>query len=142
MIDKIEKTESQQTELDCIYSKLCQCILNEMDTCLKYNSQSKVTRKRFKSYKHFWNSDLMHLWKNMCATERAFRSVSTDKELKSAMRMKYIAARKNFDKNLLFNERQYNNKIVKKLEKGSSSNPREFWQKIKNLGPRKAKIPF
>ena len=73
---------------------------------------------------------------------RAFRSISKDKELKSAMRMEYITARKNFDKNVRFYERQYNNKIVNNLEKVSSSNPREFWRKIKNLGPRKAKIPF
>ena len=117
MIDKIEKTENQQIELNCVYSKLCQCILNEMDTRLKYNSQSKVAHKKFKSYKPFWNSDLMHLRKNMCAKERAFRCISTDKEIKSAMSMEYIAARKNFDKNLRFYERQYNNKIVNNLEK-------------------------
>ena len=85
VIDKMEKTENQQTELKCVYSELCQCILNEMDTHLKYNSQSKVTHEKFKSYKSFWNSDLTNLWKNMCAKERVFRSVSTDKELTSAM---------------------------------------------------------
>ena len=69
-----------------------------MDTHLKYNSQSKVTRKKLKSYKPFRNSDLTHLWRNMYAKERVFRSVSTDKELKSAMRLEYIAARKSLIK--------------------------------------------
>ena len=48
VIDKIEENRKPQTKLDCVYSKLCQCILNEMDTHLKYNSQSKVTCKKFK----------------------------------------------------------------------------------------------
>ena len=51
----------------------------------------------------------------MCAKERVFRSVSADKELKSAMRMEYIPTNKNFDKNLRFYERQYNNEIVNNL---------------------------
>ena len=50
-------------------------------------------------------------------SKRAFRSLLTNKELKSAMRMEYTAACKNFDKTLHFYESQNNNKIVNSLEK-------------------------
>ena len=54
----------------------------------------------------------------MCK-ERAFTYVLTNKEVKSTMRMEYIASRKNFDKTLRFYERQYKNKIANSLEKVS-----------------------
>ena len=45
--------------------------------------------------------------------------------------MKFLTARKIFDKRLRYYERQYNKNIIAKIETVSSSIPREFWQKIK-----------
>ena len=50
---------------------------------------------------------------------------------KKSLRMKFSTARKTFDKRLRYYERQYNKNIIANIETVSSSNPREFWPKIK-----------
>ena len=77
----------------------------------------------------------------MCHKERSVRCVTSNLQHKKSLRMKFLTARKPFDKKLRYYERQYYKNIIGNIETASSSNPREFWQKIKSLGPRKAKIP-
>ena len=90
-----------------------------------------MLRKKFKSYKPFWNSELTSLWKDMCHKERSARCLTSNLQHKKSLRMKFSTARKTFDKRLRYYERQYNKNIIANIETVSSSNPREFWQKIK-----------
>ena len=54
-----------------MYSEFCQCTIAEVDKYINYKSQGKMLRKKFKSYKPFWNSELTSLWKDMCHKERS-----------------------------------------------------------------------
>ena len=90
-----------------------------------------MLRKKFKSYKPFWNSELTSLWKDMCHKERSARCLTSNLQHKKSLRMKFSTARKTFDKRLRYYERQYNKNIIANIETVSSSNPREFLQKIK-----------
>ena len=141
VIEKLQNTQNQQCQLDSVYLEFCQNVTAEMDKHLDYKCQSKSLRKKFKSYKPFWNSELTKLWKDMCSKERAVRCVKNNSQYKKTLRSKFISARKTFDKSLRYYERQYNRNIIANIEDVSTSNPREFWQKLKNLGPRKSKIP-
>ena len=142
LLEKLQKTENKQHELDSVYSEFCKCTIAEMDKHLNYKVQSKSLRKRFKSYKPFWNNELTKMWKAMCLKEKSYISAKKNQQHKRTLRLEFINARKIFDKRLRYFERQYNNKIITTIEDVSSTNPREFWKKIKNLGPRKTKIPF
>ena len=114
-----------------MYSEFCQCTIAEVDKYINYKSQGKMLRKKFKSYKPFWNSELTNLWKDMCHKERSARCLTSNLQHKKSLRMKFSTARKTFDKRLRYYERQYNKNIIANIETVSSSNPREFWQKIK-----------
>ena len=65
---------------------------------LNYKSQGKMLRKKFKSYKPFWNSELTSLWKNMCHKERSARCLTSNLQHKKSLRMKFSTERKTFDK--------------------------------------------
>ena len=67
----------------------------------------------------------------MCHKERSARCLTSNLQHKKSLRMKFSTARKTFDKRLRYYERQYNKNIIPIIETVSSSNPREFWQKIK-----------
>ena len=67
----------------------------------------------------------------MCHKERSARCLTSNLQHKKSLRMKFSTARKTFDKRLRYYERQYNKNIIANIETVSSSNPREFWQKIK-----------
>ena len=73
--DIISKTESfrkAQSEIDSIYSSLCDTIIMEMDNCIPRCDTSKKTRKRFKTHKPYWNDQLKDLWNAMYAKEKRF----------------------------------------------------------------------
>ena len=46
-----------------------------------------------------------------------------------------------FDKSLRQAERIYNNNIVLNIEQMSHNNPKQFWKKIKDMGPKKSDLP-
>ena len=50
----------------------------EVDKYINYKSQGKMLRKKFKSYKSFWNSELTSLWKDMCHKERSARCLTSN----------------------------------------------------------------
>ena len=82
------------------------------------------------------------MWKMMCQKERQFRSFVGARQVKTLKRNEFLYARKVFDKKLRFYERQYNNKFIENLENITTTNPKDFWKKIKQLGPRRTKIPM
>ena len=65
LLKKLQKTENEQNQIDSVYSEFCKCTIAEMDKHLNYKVQSKSLRKRFKSYKPFWNNELTKLWKDV-----------------------------------------------------------------------------
>lgn len=107
-----------------------------------YNSTNK-TRKRRKQGKPYWNDDLQNCWNEMRAKERQFLKYIGNNQQKRYLRSLYIESRNKFDKLLRQTERAYRQLQAVELEEISTSNPTEFWRKIKSLGPRTNKtIPL
>ena len=61
---------------------------------------------------------------------------------KQSRKTEFMLARAKFDKSLRKAERQYNKQFLCNLETLNTSNPKDFWNKIKQLGPRKQSIPM
>ena len=140
IIDKLQLSRGEQKEINEIYVEFCKVVTNEMDLFLSYKSQSYASRKKFKSHKPFWNSELTHLWKNMCQNEKRFKRYTGNREHKTELKTAFMLSRKVFDKKLRFYERQYNKKFIDRIEQINTSNPKAFWKTIKKLGPQKEKF--
>ncbi len=55
--------------------------------------------------------------------------------MKSAIRQNYINCKNIFDKTLHKAERDFNDKTIEDIETSCTTNPREFWNFMANLGP-------
>ncbi len=63
--------------------------------------------------------------------------------MKSTLRQKYINDINIFDETLHNAERDFNNKTIENIETSCTTNPREIWNFIANLGTRvKKDIPL
>ena len=63
------------------------------------------------------------------------------KVYKGLLKNDFFLARKTFDKALKSAERNYNIQLLNNLETLQTNHPKEFWNKIRNLGPQKQNVP-
>ena len=138
MIQRIESARETQNEVDDIYSTLCKLLVAEMDANILTFDTSKRTKKRFKNTKPFLNDELAGLWHSMRDRERAFLRFKGSSNIKSQLRRDFQTAQNTIDRTLRKYERQYKRSMCNDIENMSTENPREFWNKIKTLGPRKS----
>ena len=54
-----------------------------------------MLRKKFKSYKPFWNSELTSLWKDMCHKERSARCLTSNLQHKKIIKNEIFNCKKN-----------------------------------------------
>ncbi len=69
----------------------------------------------------------------MCLAEKQFLRNIGPRYIRTDLRNKFIIKRKIFDKALRGAERSYNRNKIMHIESVCTPNPREFWQKLKNL---------
>jgi hypothetical protein len=143
LISQIERCRETQSEIDRIYETLCSTILSEMDAKIPKYETHKQSSKRHKHKKPYWNEELQSLWDTMRDKENKFLKCSGDRRTRNALRSDYTRSRDIFDKTLHKSERCFRASMATEIEEFTSSNPREFWNKIQKLGPRKDKsIPL
>ncbi|CAG2190910.1 unnamed protein product [Mytilus edulis] len=140
IITQIERTRETQTNIDEIYSKLCDVIIDEMNDKIPRFSTSTNTRKRLKMNKPFWNDELRLLWDDMRTKENQFLKFKGKASVKSKLRQDFKSAQTIFDRKLRKCERQHRQSFCIDIEIMTTKNPNEFWEKIKRLGPRKSKL--
>ena len=142
IIDNIETSIKQQSELENIYKHIINTITAEMEAHLKFKDCTKKSKQKYKHAKPYWSEKLTLLWKEMSKKERVYIKCKGTYSVKQNLKDEFLLARSKFDKALRYAERQYNKKFLNNLETVNTSNPKEFWTKIKHLGPRKQPIPF
>lgn len=141
LLSRIDRIEKVQSSVDDFYNDMLKSIFTEMDQHIDYRDASKRSRKQYKNHKPFWNSDLSSAWKLMSDSEKVF--LNANKFNRRELHNNYIFQRKSFDKLLRKTERSYFRNKALEIENINTSNPTEFWQYIKSLGPkRKSAIPM
>ena len=101
------------------------------------------TRKRLKVTKPYWSDELTSLWKNMCESEKRYTKCKSDKHCKRVNFQLFKISRNKFDRALRQAQRNYKKKLVNDLENFNTRNPKDFWNHLKSLGPKKkAEIPM
>ena len=137
LLDKIEKPHSLQGEIDEFYEEMTKEVFREMDTYIDYKVTGKLTRKKFKVHKPYWNDDLTLAWREMATLEKSFRKGVPGTLQSRRLREDFIHKRKLFDKLLRSTERKYNRQQALEIEQINTRNPTEFWKHISSLGPKK-----
>ena len=135
-IRKIENSTSCQENVNSLYSEICSDLFKEFDLEIPYRVAGKKSRKRFKNYKPYWNDTLTNLWKEMVKAEKLYHRWKSKNE-KHILKTNFDIARKNFDKKLRNCERTYNRQLADQIEELNTENPREFWDHINKLGPKR-----
>ena len=128
---------TSQSEVDEKYDDFCKILMKELDSLLKLKSSSPKVRKKLRISKPFWNQELTDLWRTLRDKEKVYLSFRGTKAMKRKLQADFKFARQCFDKRLRFYERQYNRQKIENIENCNTENPTEFWQHIKNLGPKK-----
>ena len=72
LINRIESSRETQQNVDYVYDQFCDTLIKEMNSTVPSFDCSKRTRKRYKTYKPYWNDQLESLWKDMRQKEHTF----------------------------------------------------------------------
>ena len=138
IIDRLMYRCELQPELDETYVLFCKSIFEELDHSIGFKYVNKRNRKRMKSRKPYWNDELHSLWKRMIKSENAFgRYLGNNRNIKQELYTQHKNTQKEFDKALISASRIYNKQKITEIETLCVDDPREFWYKLKDLGPRK-----
>ena len=112
-------------------------LTEEMEIYLKFRDIDGRTRKKHKHSKPYWCPELEQLWIKMRDSEKLFRKCMNIKQ-KTDLHHKYKNSCHIFNKRLRQLERSYNRSKTIEIEQICTKNPKEFWEQIKKLGPRKS----
>ena len=142
LINRIELCRETQNNVDLIYDSLCDTLIREMNDSVPYFDCTKPVRKRFKSFKPYWNDDLDRQWNKMRLKERAFVKHKGTRARGCVLKQEFFVSRNKFDKLLRTTDRAYRRGLMIDIEADCTNNPREFWDHLKSLGPkRKQTVP-
>ena len=113
-----------------------------MDTYLQFSDINSTMKKKYKHSKPYWNEQLTLAWKSMTQCEKDFRNFKGHRNIKNKLHNLFHNARNSFDKLLRKCERNYNNNVIINIEHLGKNNHKQFWNTIKQLGPKKRDIPL
>ena len=142
LMEVIEKLEAQiicQRTVDQNYELFANVILKELDQYLCLPQCTLGTRKRYKYSKPFWNEELTILWKTMRNSENTWKKCKGSEGLKRCLHNKFKLNQNIFDKRLKQIERNFNRQQILNIDELNTKDPKEFWNKIKHLGPKRVK---
>jgi asparagine synthetase B (glutamine-hydrolysing) len=95
-------------------------------------------KKRYKnSVKPFWNDTLTKLWKDLCLAQKYYLSFPQFSHERRVAFRNYKDKQYIFDKTYSKTKRKFQREKMMQIEKLNTNNPREFWNELKKLGPRK-----
>ena len=118
-----------------MYSELCKLILGQMDSLLPWKEVSGRLKRRYQNSKPYWNNSLHTAWKRAHKAEKAF--VCLNHRLRARLRADFQLARNAFDKMIRCAERYHQKQMMLEIETLDRRDPKQFWEKIKNINPRK-----
>ena len=134
LIEKqLEKIENQK-QVDELYKQFLTVYFEELGR-LKLFKNSAPPKKRNKPW---WCDALQKLWDETVKTEKDLKNVKNSKQKKEKSAIHKLA-KQNFDRKFKHLKAAYKRKLELELEEQVSSDPNEFWNQIKNLGPKRQK---
>ena len=143
LIADIENANGTQHSIDKLYDSLCNMYHDEMKRWFQCKNVHPSTKKRVKRIgKPFWNEQLQSLWNKMLVKEKLF--IQAKGASRTAHRLAFKTARKCFDREYRKEERKFRRSKELEIETVCTSDPKQFWKLLKQLGPQKkaSQIPM
>ena len=140
IIRNIELCRETQNSIDTVYDDFCVKLFKEMNENIPSFDCSKKTRKRYKTFKPYWNEILENLWLEVRRKENAFTKFHGDRRTKNRLQYEFKLARNTFDKQLRPAERNYRRSLSIDIESVCTDNPKACWDYIKHLGPKRKSV--
>ncbi len=137
LISELELCRENQSMVDQLYENLVKCIFNEMERQLPKYTGVK-SNKKFKVKKPYWTDELKNLWSDMCYKEKVYLAHRGSNHVKQHLRHVFLTASTLFNKRLRQAKRTYDKRLQNEIETVCTDNPRQFWEYIKKLGPKKS----
>ena len=137
LLTDLELIKQTEVDIDTLYDKVCKTILCENDAYLSCFSLTGKSKKQFKYHKPYWNHNLTMKWKEMRNFEKSFQKYKGRGTYKIKIRNDYKLKQREFNKLLRKTERQYCRNLSNDINISRVSNPKQFWDYISKLGPRK-----
>ncbi len=139
-IAKLESINVNQENIDTAYVELCELLISEMDLYLDMGSANRKTRKKYKSNKPFWDQELTNLWLDMKNKSKLFNKSKKSLHSKNQCYHDFKNAQHAFDRTLRRKERKYKRDQLEHLDSVCTSDPKQFWEDLNNLGSRKPSV--
>jgi len=137
-IERIEHARSVQNDIDEMYQQFCKVYYDEMDVWFTSRNINRGAKKRFRnSTKPFWSNELMNLWYKVVESENKYLASPQNSRLRQMYRTQYLNQQNLFDSCYSKAKRNFEREKRCNIERLNTENPREFWEAIKRLGPRK-----
>jgi exonuclease III len=144
-IRKLHHINTTQKKVDTLYEEVLNIYNKEMDEILPRAPNEKTDKKRKKfTAKPWWNDELTAKWQLAVKAEKDFLKHKGSRAGKAGKHARYKHLLKDFDKSYNQGKRKFMSKQGQDIQELSTSDPNEFWKKIKQLGPstRKEDIPM
>ena len=127
--------------MDRSYAEFVQIIRSDMDKHLKFfdigPNVKRYQKKRMNA--QFWNEKLDELFHDARKAEKRFLKSKGAINEKMELKMIFRQKRKLFDKAFRQEERKHIKKQHEELHHMRTNDPKEFWRRINELGPKKTK---
>ena len=143
-IRRLEGIHQQQDEIDLIYDDICQMYTDLMMEKLPKIGSDKMNKK-WKRFipKPWWNDELQEKWNLSVKKEKEYVSSKGNKKRKEELRMEFKETQKAFDRHYNRAKRKYIRQHAVEIDNIPDNDPKAFWNKINNLGPKKkTQIPM
>ncbi len=146
IIDTLESTNQEQSDLDTASNSLVHVIKAEMKNKLPHKSVllDASSNKKRRSRKPWWTSELSDLWNKMCRAEKVWLK-SKGKADSRANKDTFVSRRRQFDREVQTTKRKYIQQTLANLEKLCNSKDNNFWKEIGRVGvgaERRKQIPM
>ena len=128
---------SSEWQIGDIYNELVNTIHNIMDDSIPHKDITQRTHKSGRRGRHrpYWNNHLKELWKIAIAAERKYLHYKGRQSVKNELRNVFTRRRFFFDRALRRSEREYRAKQRDKLCSLRNQDPRQFWERVKQMAP-------
>jgi len=139
IINSIERSRQEQTKIDQIYEQFTDLVITEMNKCIPNFIIGGRRKKKLKIRKPFWNSELQDLWNEMHSREKLLKTINS-KQDKLTKFAKFKESQAKFDKKYRYFERKSRYVANENIDKLNTSNPKQFWEEIKKMGPKQKQL--
>ncbi|XP_053403285.1 uncharacterized protein LOC128558364 [Mercenaria mercenaria] len=139
VIEKLERSQQTQCDVDAIFSNWCEIVKNNMYKSLPFvKIGGKKVRKKRRPGKPWWSNTLTELWNDMCGKERRWLNC-TNRNEKLHLKSIYVSSRRVFDREVQRAKRLYWFSLQNGLLNDCNVDCNSFWKSIGKIGIANAK---